>query len=875
MNNYHTNSQQRTMPQNHNQLYNNNYQYQNDWQSNRAVIDGPHPLPIMPNESSQREVNNHLSGDGVTYFTNNCQGGRISKGLIYKTVKVNGVPINGVIDTGSSATIVDKMIVDKIGKQINLNCNRHIDSVTGPIPIIGEVNLMIADADGVQGVMVYALVVENFAFDLLLGNDFNRLAGLVVDMERGTCELTKLKTKNEIVNLCTESTLECIRLISMDYHHMDVRQSKVIKVMIESDNINDFSWGKIIPSMELEEEYSIKIVDKIMRLDDGMGQIIIINQSERCNSLPIGICLGEIVPIPEFEKDLVFNIKEEKPEPSNEVKKVNLMDGEVTIGQGLDFNEQNDIIKLLNEYQDVFAFEKKKMGKCKIAEFSVELTDNRPIHISPYRYSAPARQEIQKQVAELLELGIISPSRSPYSFPVVLVTKPDGSARMCVDFRALNQIVKQDSYPLPSIEDILSYLQGSKYFATIDLNCGFWQIPVREKDREILSFCTQDSLYCFNYLPFGISTAPSFFQRVLDVVLSGLKYTDCFCYIDDIVVFGTNFESFILRLNRVLDRLREAGLTIKPSKCVFGVERVSYLGHIIDSSGIKMDPEKIRAVSQLQSPTNLTKLRRFLGCSGYYRRFIKNYSLIAQPLTKLLKKDEPFNWTETQKEAFEKIKQSLTKYPVLVHYDPNLPVELRCDASGYGLGSIILHNINASLHPISYASRLLNKAELNYSTTEKECLAVVWAVEKFKIFLDGRQFIVVTDHCSLCWLKTKKTLPSRLAKWALQLQPYDMTIVYKSGKLHKDVDCISRAPLAIDESNPEQPDLNEYLLHIDEVMEIPDIKTAQKHDKRWRDILRKIEENSELSENEKMKLKDFTVIENVLYKKVKNNNQIS
>jgi len=261
--------------------------------------------------------------------------------------------------------------------------------------------------------------------------------------------------------------------------------------------------------------------------------------------------------------------------------------------------------------------------------------------------------------------------------------------------------------------------------------------------------------------------------------------------------------------------MREADLTLKPEKCSFGLRKIKLLGHVVDSDGIKMDPDKIVAVKNFKIPINLTGIRSFLGLAGYYRRFILDFSILASPLSHLTKKNVKFEWGEEQDKAFNLLKGKLCDFPVLIHFDPEKPVELRCDASGYGLGSALLHLTDEGPRVIQYASRLMSDCEKKYSTTEKECLAVVWAIEKFKQYLNGLTFNVVTDHCALCWLRTKSTLPGRLCRWALQLQPYQFKVVYKSGKLHKDADCLSRFPIEEKPIKQEVADLDLVLFNVE------------------------------------------------------------
>ncbi|UYV84065.1 hypothetical protein LAZ67_X001038, partial [Cordylochernes scorpioides] len=381
--------------------------------------------------------------------------------------------------------------------------------------------------------------------------------------------------------------------------------------------------------------------------------------------------------------------------------------------------------------------------------------DHPPIKQRPYRVSKREREIMQKEVDTMLERKVIQPSESPWSAPVVLVKKKDGTWRFCVDFRRLNQITKKDVYPLPRIDDVLDHLSSA---------------------------------------------------RMMDNVLMGLKWNICLCYLDDIVVYSDTFEEHLERLSKVLSCLQQAGLTINPDKCLFGSTRIKILGHVVDKDGIQPDSEKVEAIKKFPVPKSVCDIQSYLGMCSYYRRFIKNFSKIAAPLQILLKKDQKFIWTQEQKDTFESLKKALMQKPVLGHFKESAITKLYTDASSYGLGAVLVQIQENQENPIPYASRKLSKAEKNYSTTERECLAVIWAIGKFRPYLYGRPFEVVSDHHSLCWLTGLKDPSGRLARWALKLQDFDATITYKSGVKHKDADCLSRYPL------PESPALTSLTL---------------------------------------------------------------
>ncbi|GFY32406.1 retrovirus-related Pol polyprotein from transposon 17.6 [Trichonephila clavipes] len=412
-----------------------------------------------------------------------------------------------------------------------------------------------------------------------------------------------------------------------------------------------------------------------------------------------------------------------------------------------------------------------------------------------YRVSPTERRIIHEEVQKMLDEGIVQPSESPWSSPIVLVRKKDGSWRFCVDYRKLNSVTKKDVYPLPRIDDTLDCLKGAMFFSSMDLRSGYWQIEIDEADREKTAFITPEGLYEFKVMPFGLCNAPATFERMMDNLLRHFKLTMCLCYLDDIIVFSETFEDHLIRLRLVLKCLQEAGLKLNSKKCLFAAQEVKILGHLVSSNGVRSDPDKIKAVRNFPTPKNIHDIRSFLGLCSYFRRFIKGFCYLAEPLQSLLKSGVEFLWGPEEVEAFNSLKKALTSDPVLGMYDERASTEIHTDLSGYGIGAVLVQIQNNVEKVIAYASRTLTKAEKNYSTTERECLAIVWATNKFRPCIFGKHFTVVTDHHSLCWLMNLKDPSGRLARWALRLQEHDFDVKYKTGKKHSDADALSRNPV--------------------------------------------------------------------------------
>jgi len=339
---------------------------------------------------------------------------------------------------------------------------------------------------------------------------------------------------------------------------------------------------------------------------------------------------------------------------------------------------------------------------------------------------------------------LIKPSNSPWSSPVVVVEKKNGKLRLCVDYRKLNNVTKKDSYPLPRIDDMLETLSGSQWFSSLDLASGFWQVELDQTTKEKTAFVTKFGIYEFEVMPFGLCNAPATFQRLMEKVLSNLLWKFVVVYVDDINVGSKSFEEHLDYLKQVFEKFRTHGLKLSPEKCFFFNTKLPFLGHVIGRDGIQTDPEKLKAIKQFPIPKDITQLRGFIALASYYRKFVKNFSKITTPLNKLLKKNVRYVWTQEQQQVFEELKNHLMTPPILAYPNFNKPFILYTDAFTFALGAIMQQKDDNNVeHVISYASRTLNKHELNYSITELECLAVIWAIRYFHHYLHGQKFLVI------------------------------------------------------------------------------------------------------------------------------------
>ena len=453
----------------------------------------------------------------------------------------------------------------------------------------------------------------------------------------------------------------------------------------------------------------------------------------------------------------------------------------------------NKLSVLLENYSDIFVNgPNDPLGRTTLAEHPIDTGDSRPVKQRPYRIPVHLNAVVNNQVNDMLERGIIRASNSPWSSPIVLAPKKDGDYRFCVDFRRVNSVTKKDAHPMPRIDEILDQLGGARYFSTLDLASGYWQVPLREEDMEKTAFSVGVDHYEFTVMPFGLTNAPGTFQRMMGNLLKGIK--GCLVFIDDIIIFSDTWEQHQRILDEVFRRVRAAGLKIKRDKCQFAQESVKFLGHIVSVRGTEPDSSKVEAVRDFATPTSLTDVRAFLGLASYYRRFIKNFADIAAPLHDLTKGGQEFSWTPAADQAFNDLKNRLCSAPILSLPDFSLPFTIHTDASDFGLGAVLSQRRGENEKVIAYASRTLTPAERNYSTTEKECLAIVWTVNYWRPYLLGKAFDIVTDHQSLTWLQGLKEPKGRLARWILALQEYEFEIKHRPGRQHSNADTLSRFP---------------------------------------------------------------------------------
>lgn len=468
--------------------------------------------------------------------------------------------------------------------------------------------------------------------------------------------------------------------------------------------------------------------------------------------------------------------------------------------EDLDESQQKLLLNTIKDIKEQIGI---GLGRTKVIKHMIDTGDSKPIYQKQYNFSPVIKKEIEKELDDMIAKDVVEPSRSPWCSPIVLVKKPNGSNRLCLDSRQLNKVTKRDTYPLPRVSSILDNLRNSKFLTTLDLKTAFWQIELIDTCKEKTAFAVPGrGLFHFKVMPFGLVNASQTQQRFMDILFHALD-GKVWAYQDDIVICSETFLEHLETLKQVTNILKEAGLTINVDKCKFARSSMRFLGYIVDKDGLRTDPEKVSAIMNFPRPKNIKELKRFIGIASWYRRFVKNFSIIAAPLHNLTKgkRNKKFIWTEEADVAFVELKTLLTSTPVISCPDFSKPFIIQCDASNKGIGAVLCQKIDNVERPVAYLSRQLNDREQLYSTSERELLSIVYAIEKFRPYVEGSHFTIITDHSALKMLHKMKDPHGRLARWAMNLQQFSFDVIHRPGKSNVVPDALSRSIDTIESIN--------------------------------------------------------------------------
>lgn len=671
-----------------------------------------------------------------------------------------------LIDTGSDVSLIKR---DKLKANVKINEKKtNIKGLVNSCITLGNVEASFGIKDELFTHHFHIIREDvNFKSDGILGIDFIRKFGVKIDCEK---EEINIKEKK-------------IKFYNKDNIVVPARSEIIINA------ISNYPDNFVGVSDKLEIETDIFIGSSLTNVKNKRSIVSIINVSEEEKTIKR--------PFVQLDKYCNFtdNYRDNDTANGERIDKIlNLINKD-----HLNSFEKDFVHNICSSYSDIFHLEGESLSCTNAVKHKIVLKkDTAPIHKKPYRLPQIHKDVIKEESRRMLKEGIIRNSNSEWNSPLLVVPKHDNEGlikkwRVVTDFRKINEVTVGDAFPLPNITEILDQLGNSKYFSKLDLSQGFYQIPIDEESKKLTAFSTGTQHYEYNRMVMGMKTAPATFQRLMNSVLMGLQGLKCFVYLDDIVIYGRSFEEHNNRLLEVFDRIRNANLKLKPEKCEILRKEVIYLGHIISSEGIKPDPRKIKDVKHFPTPKTVKNIKSFLGLAGYYRKFIEDFSKIAVPLSKLLRKDSKFLWTDLTDKAFQTLKEKLITPPILQYPNFEKPFILTTDSSSFAIGAVLSQNYTGNDLPIAYASRILNSAETRYSTTEREMLAIVWAVNHFRPYLYGTKFTIITDHKPLTFLKRMQDPGSRLLNMRLKLEIYDFEIKYKIGRNNTNADALSRS----------------------------------------------------------------------------------
>ena len=691
---------------------------------------------------------------------------------------MNGRSTNCVLDTGAGVSLTDLGSLEFLGLQDEIKERRKNDegliNASGcEMDIIGVVNIPIII--GNKRVSQEFKVLNSRSHPIiLLGRDFMEPFNTVKfdfvkqKVQLGRTSVNCLQVENE--------TKERVRLLRKTV--LPARSEVLVRVRCNkkvSMQTVDFSP---VPATGMKGVFVSKA--RVVPNTGGEFLLSVVNVNENEVSLHGRMVLGYV----HQTEEVVATISEVEGDNS-----INL----IKYGKNLTPKELAAAQKLVHQFATLFTENSKKPRQTHLVNHQIITEGALPVKARYRRVPVAWEDEIESQIQEMLKNGIIRPSSSPWNSPTILVKKKDGSTRFVCDFRGLNDVTKKDTYPLPHIRDIIDKMEGARFWTTLDAAGAYWSMPLNEADKEKTAFTVPRGKFEFNVTPYGLSNAGSSYQRMMDMCLSGLPYHRILAYMDDIVIFSCTFEEHLKELETVFQKLSEANVTLKSSKCVIASSEVDFLGYRLSAEGIKPQERLVTAITDFKSPEKKKDVRSFLGLAGFYRNFIPNFSDIARPLNNLTSDNVKFVWDDTCEQAFAKLKELLSSYPVLAFPRLGEPFVVDVDASDIAFGGILMqYGIDGLLHPVGYFSDSVKASQKGWAPTTKEAFALVLAVRHWYVYLSGTKFVLNSDHNPLVYLRSQKDPRGKFSRWILELEEFDYTVKYVRGTENVKADALSR-----------------------------------------------------------------------------------
>ena len=704
-------------------------------------------------------------------------------------VKVKNKGRRALIDSGADTVVISEQFYKEIfGKNARprLTGTKLRTADGGLMPLLGETFIHFEISGKVYPHT--CLVVRNLNHGLILGRDFMTKYNMVLNFKDHSCmigreKLTLARSNDLHANIRTVNSVSIpprTLLTLYGKYHKNAPVSVGSTVQWEQ---HDHCFLKKEPGLAVMNGIGIAQSNhKVpITLVNNTGRHFFIKKGNIVAKLNHS---SEINEITQVQSHAETDIKTNYTPPPEHIPEVHSPD--------LELDQQKQINDLLKANADVFAKNEFDIGKSTILKAHIETGKSRPIKKKPYRTPFAYRNEVRRQVEEMLKTNIISPCNSKWSAPILCVKKKSGEVRICCDYRELNKVTETFYWPLPNIDDVFSSLGGAKYFSSLDFLKGYHQIEVDDISKPKTAFVCEEGLFQFNVMPFGLTCAPSIFQENMTHMLNGLN--NCaIAYLDDVIVFSKTFDDHLYHLQQVFDRLRQANMKLKASKCEFLKPELHYLGHIITNRGeLKVDNRKVETIQKLEPPSNVKGIRSFIGMVSYYRKFIPNFSQIAEPLTSLTRKDAEFKWTIDHQNSFDKLKEAVASPPVLHLPVTDKPFALFTDASQAAIGAVLTQEIDGQYRPVYFLSHHLNKTQQHWPIIEKECYAIIFALEKFRPYLEGTKFKIFSDHNPLKFIESANNKNAKLQRWAIKISGFGGTIHYIKGKDNVCADFLSR-----------------------------------------------------------------------------------
>jgi hypothetical protein len=681
-----------------------------------------------------------------------------------------------IVDTGANVSILRSDIAETCGEKLLFTPpSLSLQTVTGDeVKIRGKINVNIRFGNIDYRHTAY---VADIFDEMILGLDFLTNNNFIINFKLNLIHATS----EDIIIFHADNKSAKQILATQDITIPPM--SELVTAGSVSNN-NNFSIAITEYPDNGNSKRGLLVAATLVDLSGGTIPVRIANVSDKAKVIRKDEVMATCTPVTAINKEFNLPAVERSDLTEGLLKDTDLTD-----------QQKSEAEKFIGEFQDVFA-RASGVGRTNITQHRIDTGNHPPIKQHPRRLPWAKQEEVGELLKSMLKDDVIEPSSSPWASPIVLVRKKDGSTRFCVDYRRLNDVTKKDSFPLPRIDDTLDSLSGHKWFSTLDLKSGYWQVEISPEDKEKTAFITGSGqgLWQFKVMPFGLCNAPATFERLMETVLRGLSYEACLVYLDDIIIVGRDFEDHLGNLRKVLNRLRESNLKLNAKKCNLFRRQVTYLGHIISDRGVQTDPEKVSAVKEWNRPEDVHQLRSFLGLCSYYRRFVKGFSNLARPLHRLTEANQKFMWSDECERSFNELKEVLTSTPILAYPEPDKEFILDTDASFGCVGAVLSQECDGQEKVTAYWSKCLSKSERNYCVTRKELLAMVKAVEHFHHYLYGRKFVLRTDHASLTWLLNFKNPEGQVARWIQRLQEYDIDLKHRKGSSHGNADALSRRP---------------------------------------------------------------------------------